>query len=397
MKNKKHLAVVVACQTAFGREVVSGVIEYCKQHPQWRPFVAWEHSAESMKAVISERHADGVIAEVWRPEQMRVLQKSKAPIVEVSGAWSTTKLARVQSDNEAVGRLVATHLMERGFRHFGHFSVHTSRSQILYAGRRAGFVRELQKAGFQCNTEVYELNSMTRLCNVGEAVSQEVALDKWLAGLPKPAGVMCDNDHRAGELVLACQQAGIRVPDEIAVVGVGNDELACHVCSTHLSSVDIVPLRIGYAAASVIDRMSRTGTAPKAPVLLEPAGVVVRESSDIFTSENMAFVAAMRFIQEHAHQAIQVKDILKEVPVCRRTLEEDFLALLGRTPGRQIRHVRIQRAKNLLVESELPVGSIATQVGFASAMVFSEAFRKEAGMRPGEYRTKNRFDPSAMI
>jgi len=349
-----------------------------------------------METVVSEGRANGIIAEIWRADQLKVLRKCKTPVVDVSGGWDTMIPPRVQCDNHTAGGMAAEHLMERGFTRFAYFSTSVYPYRALHADERLeGFAGKLKRAGFECNSGMFQLNVPWRLCNLGEEIAEQEDVVNWLDKLPKPVGVLCSNDLRAAELVHACHHVVARIPNDVAIVGVGNDELACNVCSTPLSSVDISPFKTGYAAASVIDRMSRTGKAPKAPVVIEPAGVVVRESSDIFTSDNKAFVAAMQFIQDHAHEPIQVMDILKVVPVCRSTLERDFVRLLGRTPVSQLRQVRVGRAKKLLVESDMSIDAIAIRVGFASVTVFSDVFLRETTMRPGEYRKKNRFDLGA--
>lgn len=393
-KKKKLLAVVVACQTTFGRGVIGGVIKFCREHPSWELYVEWEHSGAGLKRVLFEHEADGVISEIWFPDQLHDVEKCRVPIVDVSGSWDRMRPMPVHVDNVEVGRVVARHFMERGLRRFAYYSSYPQGFRALCAEqRREGFVDELRKSGLPCDSGIPERNVAWRLCTLGEVVTEQHALAKWLAGLKRPVGVMSVDDFKAKEVVLACHRQGIPIPIEVALSGVGNDDLACQICSTPLSSVDVAPAKVGYAAAEVIDRAVRTGKYPRKPVLIQPAGFVVRQSSDIFASEDKHVAWAMQFIQDHAHEPIQVKDILQVVPVCRRTLEKSFRKLVGRMPGEQICHVHVERAKKLLLETDLTLASVAEQSGFSSASLFSDIFRREVGTRPGQYRRKFRILP----
>jgi LacI family transcriptional regulator len=343
-----------------------------------------------MKGILAERKADGVIAEIRVTEQLRLIQKCEVPAVDVSGEWETMNPFRVQADDEAAGRLAARHLLERGFKNFAYYYAcrYGSRA-ICFEQRKKGFIGELKKAGFTCNTSVVELGTLWHRCTLGEMIDGQEALSKWLIKLPKPVGLMCADDHKAEEVAIACRAQRINVPEEVAVVGVGNDDLACQICETPLSSVDLAPHKIGYAAARLIDRAVKTHKMPRKPILIDPAYVVVRESSNIFASANKAMVAALAFIQDHAHEPIRVDDILRDVPVCRRSLENYFRTHIGRTPGQQICHVHIERAKKLLAETGLSLAAVAEASGFTSAPMLSEVFLRQTKLRPGEYRRQS--------
>jgi LacI family transcriptional regulator len=389
------MAVLVDFHTGFGRGVFAGILSYCREHPGWHTFYSWEHSVAEMKRALSEGQADGVVVEIRKPEQLRLIRQYKVPTVDVSGEWETTHPFRVQSNDEAAGRLAARHLVERGFKNFGYYySYRWASSGGCFERRRKGFLSELATAGFSCDTNVAELAVPWHCCTLAEMAGEREALAKWLVKLPKPVGLMCADDYKAEEVAIVCRDQGIHIPKDVALVGVGNDDLACQICDTPLSSVDIAPHKIGYAAARVVDCAARTQKMPSKPVLIEPLYVVVRGSSNIFASDNKELIDALTFIQEHAHEPLRVGDVLRKVPMSRRALENAFRTHVGRSPGEQICHVHVERARKLLAETDLPLRTVSDLSGFTSASSLSDVFLREIKLRPGEYRRQARAVPS---
>ena len=383
MDKPKRLALLLPCQSTFGRGVVRGVREYCHEHGAWDFWIetTCERTAfQRLRNVLAVWPATGLIAEVWYPDQARAMREFDFPVIEVSGSWQALGL-RVQADNDIVGRMAAGHFLERGLKRFAFYGV----KGVLHSEqRKEAFARELRKAGFACATNEFR----PRRPDVNP-LGERTAVGQWLAGLDKPIGLMCDTDFRAREVIFACQQAGIRIPIDVAVVGVGNDDMTCELTGVPISSVDLAPGRIGYLAASLIDRPSRGRKPPRKCVLVEPAGLIVRRSSDILQAENERVAEAVRFIQHHAHESIRVEDVLAAIPISRRALERNFQQLLGRSPREQIFHVHVELAKRLLVDTDWPVAQVAQRSGFTSAPILSDVFLRRVGQRPGEYRRNN--------
>jgi LacI family transcriptional regulator len=192
------------------------------------------------------------------------------------------------------------------------------------------------------------------------------------------------------QVVEACRLAGLRVPDEVAVVGVDNDDLFCGLARPSLSSIIVPAERIGFEAAAVLERLLAGAKAPRNPRLIPPAGVVTRQSSDVLAGGDPDVTAAVRFIRDHGHRPISVEDVLRAVPVSRRSLERRFRALLGRGLGEEIRRAHLQRAKDLLAATALSVTEVAGQAGFAGVHYLSRVFRQETGLTPTAYRRQVR-------
>jgi LacI family transcriptional regulator len=215
-------------------------------------------------------------------------------------------------------------------------------------------------------------------------------LCRWIAALERPAGVLCASDRRARYFVRCCQRAGIAVPDDASVVGVDNEEFVCALEPPALSSIPQSNERIGYEAAGILDSLMRGEAIASAPVLIPPDRVITRASSDLFGHGDPLIERAVRFIVSRAHENIGVADVARAAGVSRRTLEMRFVAALGRTPGTQIARARLDRAKMLLRNTDIPVKQVARSSGFRYASYLTSQLRRECGLSPLEYRSQYR-------
>jgi LacI family transcriptional regulator len=200
---------------------------------------------------------------------------------------------------------------------------------------------------------------------------------------------MCCYDVAAREVLDVCRELNISVPEEIAVVGVDNDEVLCEVSQPPLTSVALDTRRIGIEAASMLDRLMH-GESVGSPVIVEPCGIVTRRSSDTLAIEDRHIAVALGFIRRHACEGIEVSDVLAQVPLSRRTLERRFRQQVGCSPLAEINRVRLDRAKQFLKETELKLDAIAAHSGFAHTPYMAAQFRKQFGVTPGEYRKTHR-------
>jgi LacI family transcriptional regulator len=225
--------------------------------------------------------------------------------------------------------------------------------------------------------------------NVGSD-SEFRGIVQWLQALPRPVGIFACNDNRALQVLEACQQIGFSVPDEVAVIGVDDDELLCQLCNPPLTSVLPNARLIGFEAAAMLSRMMNGERLASQTRYVEPIRVVERQSTDATAVNDPKIASALRYINEHACEGIDVSDVLRAVPVSRTLFDSRFKALLGHSPHQHIINKRIERAKHLLFDSDLAITVIAELVGFLTASYLSTVFKRETGMTPYAYRTKLR-------
>jgi LacI family transcriptional regulator len=215
---------------------------------------------------------------------------------------------------------------------------------------------------------------------------EQATLADWLRSLPKPVGLTACNDICGREVLQACASAGLRVPDDVAVVGVDNDELMCELSGPPLSSVVLDLERAGYEAAKLLDGLMSGDSVGRHVVPVEPVYVVTRQSSDVIGQDDASVATALRFIKNYAGRPISVCDVVEQVHVSRRTLERRFSCVLGRSISSEITQCRLERAKHLLLETDLPSYRVAEGAGFGTIKSFNRVFRREAGVSPQRFR-----------
>jgi LacI family transcriptional regulator len=379
----KTIVVCAAFETSFGQGVAEGVLLYCQSHGKWEYRFApnTPEGVSRLRYLTRFSGLDGIICEGWYAKLLLNLRQFRVPIIDVHGGFLPEFQCRVTCNNIEVGRIGARHLRERGLRHFAFYGI----SDLLYSRQRQeGFLAELAPTFEPPHVFTLDLPRPIR----HDTAEERRHVAGFLRNAPKPLGIMCSHDFRALEVLCACRDLRLRVPEDVAIVGVGNDAITGKASYCPITSIDMSPVRTGVVAAMWIDRMCRGLSGPRKPVLIEPAGVIPRLSSDILNAGNPAVVDAIRFIRDHAHTSIKVQDVLREVPISRRALEENFQTLLGRTPSQEIFRCHIDRAKQLLGESNLPLKSIFEQCGFTSQSAFSTIFKKSAGITPSQYRVQ---------
>ena len=213
---------------------------------------------------------------------------------------------------------------------------------------------------------------------------------RWLADLPKPVGLMACNDDRGREVLAACRQAKLRVPEEVAVVGVDNDELLCELSDPPLSSVALGAERAGFEAAALLDQLMAGRSKEPQRLVASALGVVARRSTDLSLHEDPEVAAAVKYIRDNAGRPIRVYDVVAGLGDARRTLEIRFQQALGRSIHAEIQRVRLERARRLLLETDLPLSKIAQASGFSSPSYLAAVFHRHLGVTPVKYRANNR-------
>jgi len=361
----KRVAVVMQPVRPYCRAVLRGVTAVSTQ-------AGWECiliPAEAPPPVDLAGFVQGLLGHFSEKVLLEHVRRARVPAVDISPAQPHVRLPRVSTDDLAVGRLAAAHLLSLGLSQFAFFGTSDHYSRL----REEGFKQALAAAGLPCHV----------LHNGAGAAD---ALEQWLRRLPKPLGVLASTDGRALDILAACRKLGLPVPASVAVLGVDNDEVFCELANPTLSSIALSTQRIGYEAARLLDRLM-AGGAPETPALLvPPAGVVARRSTDLPLIFDADVAAAVRYISLHVRDHLQVADVLREVPVSRRSLEQRFRKALGRTPAAEIRRAQIEVAKQMLSETDESMARVAKAAGFSNAKQFGASFHHETGEAPRQYR-----------
>jgi LacI family transcriptional regulator len=378
-----RVALIIETSVIYGRRILSGIARYLRSHHRWSVFLEQHELGTRPPAWLFSGRWDGILSRPTDPELARLFRKMRVPVVDLNDLYEDLGLPWVGSDHASIGRLGASHLLERGYRHFA-FAGFTG--ERWAAQRRDGFRTVIKAKGYPVS--VYE--SSWRGPQVPHWDKDLEGIVGWLRGLPQPLALMTCNDVRGLHVLDACARLGALVPEQVAVVGVDNEEVLCELCSPPLSSVEPDPERIGYSAAELLDALMAGD--PRVPKrrLIEPLGVMARRSTESLAIEDRVVAAALRIIRDQAVFGCSVNDVLRHVRVSRSVLERRFRRHLKRSPQEEIRAVQLSRVKQLLTETDFTLEHIAGLSGFEHPEYMSVVFRRTCGLTPGQYRRRHR-------
>ncbi|HZN66960.1 MAG TPA: DNA-binding transcriptional regulator [Tepidisphaeraceae bacterium] len=376
----RRVAIVMKPVRQFCRGVLRGVANVSVP-AGWECVVI---AADAQGGIDLGGHFDGLIGHLADPALLEQVRRTGAPAVDVSSASDRSPLPRVTTDDVAVGMLAAAHLLSLGLPHLAYFGRRSDPESRL---RGEGFVHAAGAAGVAGVSCHFSPNGPPDPAR--RADPPGVVLDDWVRRLPKPIGVLADTDSRALDLLAACGRLRIAVPGSVAVLGVDNDDVFCELANPPLSSIALSAQDIGYEAARMLERLMAGGGAEE-PLLVPPAGVVQRRSTDLPGIMDHDVAAAVRFISLHVKDDLQVADVLREVTLSRRSLEQRFLKALGRTPAAEILRAQVEVARQMLRETEEPMARVALAAGFSNAKQLGTSFRHATGLTPSAYRRESR-------
>jgi LacI family transcriptional regulator len=386
MPSKRAKEIALAFPRGAHQEVlINGVLRHAVEHDcNWSYVTAPESLALSVLDLRGWR-GDGIIAAINTPAEAACVRELPMPVVNISGTLANSPVPRVSLDNAMVGRMAAAHLIERGFEEFAYYGLqHVAYSTV----RHDAFSARLTQEGFRTATL---LMPPTYRAKAEHWRVQQRKLLKWLGVLPTPIGLFAVTDYRAQQVLDACRQVGLRVPQQVAVVGVDNEEVICAHVQPPLTSVARNNQQEGYHAAAMLNHLIRGKPVDNVEEWIPPLGVVARESTETVAFRDPRLREAIEYLNQHIGDPINVQELASHVGVSRRWMEYAFRAALGESPYQYLRHRRLELAQHLLeAETTAKIHKVARRTGFTSAKQLSVAFCQEFGCSPREYqRRKN--------
>ncbi|QDU64280.1 Xylose operon regulatory protein [Planctomycetes bacterium Pan216] len=382
MASESNILLLIETSSGFTRRLIRGVSEFCNRQSRWNlqldeggPEMLGENWNRRKSSWRQESRPDGIIAHVESPAIWSELCETGLPLINVSGIDWGESVPWVDVNNRTVCRMVVDDFVGRGFKELAYCGVES----IPWSQRRHRFFEhECGKRKVNCRAR--------QLPGLALDLAEMRRLAEWLSSLPKPFAVMGCNDACARWVATACLHANLRVPDEAAIIGVDNDELVCELSEPTLSSVIPNTEKIGHAAAVVLDEILTHGR-PVHPIPnIDPIGIESRHSTDAAAIGQDLIRLAMRFVHGHAHEGINVDDVLRSVPISRTALENGFRQMLGRTPLAELTRLRMLKARQLLTSTSLSLTEIASRVGYDRVDYFSTVFKREHGVSPSSFR-----------
>jgi LacI family transcriptional regulator len=388
IRTPHRVAVVIEASNAYGRGLLAGIHRHVREHDPWTVFLPEHGRGTPPLESLARWRGDGIIARIETEAIATVIgdlrRKQRIPVIDVSAARLLPGIPYVETDDAAIARLAADHFLEREFRSFAFLGDRRFRWSI----NRCRVFTDVLAAHGRAVSVLDEPAS--------EDGGDDEAVGRWIAGLPRPLAVFCCYDIRGRQALDACRRAGVAVPDQVAVLGVDDDELLCGLASPPLSSVIPDAMGAGRLAAELLDGLMRGGRLDRDEWLLPPLGISTRQSTDVVAVDDALVSGAVQFIRDHACRGIKVADVARAAGATRRALESRFMKCLGRTPHAEIAQVQFRRIEQLLRETDLPLAAVAERAGFRHAEYMTVAFSRHYGLPPSRWRQRQRGTASGL-
>ena len=377
INNQKVFNVLLLIDTSgtFGRGFLKGIALYSSNY-SWN-LVSFLRGIVTPDFISTD--ADGVIMYYSRTN-MKYLAKYR-PAILLGPPEKTKDFPHVRTDFAGCGRKCAEYLLNKGFRRFAY----CGNRKIAWSNEYGEyFSKAIKEAGFE--TYIY------RQPKVKTWTDERPFVVKWLKSLPKPIGLLAANDERAQYVINACMFANLRIPEDVSILSITNDELLCNLPKPPLSSLMINMEKAGYEAAELLHKfMTGREKMARQEIVIEPMYVVERQSTNILAVEDEVVAQVVQFIRKNAQEPIQVRDVVKVVAVSRRNLEMRFKKIFGHSILKEINQARVNQIIRLLIETDLSLMQIAMNLKYTSYFNICRFFKKETGISPLAYRKKHRY------
>ncbi len=361
----------------YQRAMVEGIIEHTYDRGLWEILLAPER--EMLQAHLAADEApDGCIA-VYGKADRDLLISLDVPTVLLLHHTPLADFSLVTDDESAVAALAIDYYRQRGLERLAFFD-----SLAPPTLRRTSFEQHAAKVNLPCHAY-----PPIGYCVTEDWNGRTEAVGDWILSIPKPVGVLCFHISEAQQLSMACRRRGIRVPEEVAILSTNGDDIECHLAHPPLSAIDLGGERLGRAAAERLSQMMAGGSREPTMLRLPPTGITRRQSTDLQAASDPHVAEAIELIRRNASEGLSVREIVRESGLSRRRLEYAFKRTVGRTLHQQIRYERIEQAKRLLIRTDLSLTDIALRCGFSYPARLSEAFRRELGTTPSQFRAEN--------
>lgn len=386
MKGRPRIALALPDSKPWGlTRFLNGVNDYAREQGNWITIacpISTHNPNDFPLDLKGLKHwkGNGIILQSDDKKLLGTLLASRIPFVNIdSDLPFNPQIPRVTQNDRQIGRLAAKHLIERGLKNL---AFHGVRGRWYCDERLAGFKQAASESGIKVNH--FSLSHIHRDALWNERFQP---LKKWLQSLPLPSGVFASHDYRGLMILDACQDIGLRVPDDVAVISSDNDVSVCEYCTPTLSSVCINAYRMGYESAALLDRLMHRATPPKDPILIEPGEVMARESTNVLHIADPIVKKAIDYMELHFKDSFKMDAVADEAAASRRLLEMRFREEMKSSPAEYLAALRVKKAKAMLVSAaRQPLEEVARSCGFGTGKNLRAAFRRILGISPADVK-----------
>ena len=386
-----RVLIITDFTESFSHKLLAGLVDYSRRKEQWivrrmPPSYKAQIGIPGIIRVAKEWDVDAVIGQFEPTDEVGLFAENGIVAIAQDFKKKFTSIPNVTGDYIGTGKMAARFFIDRGFRNYGFFGF----NDVCWSDERCdGFRREVEAAGFGGSFYAYRMQESDMLWYY-----QRNRLREWLQMIPKPIAIMACDDNQGTNLVEACHSLGIRIPSEVSIMGVDNDETLCSLGSTTLSSVQVDIEEGGRQTAALVERLVADPSAPAEDVVLKPVKIVERMSTAAFATDDQQILKALLFIHRNALKKISVSDVMTEAALSRRLLERRFKSVTGKTLYEYITDQKLRHFAEQLQETDEQVINIALSMGENDTKSISRRFKQLYGCTPVEWREKQRKDKS---
>lgn len=373
---------------AFAHNLLRGILEYSKGREPWvvcrmPPAYRERYGIDGVLKWACEWKADVIIGQFDDNDPVELFREQGIVVLAQDFKSRFATIPNITSEYRLTGRMVADFFLQKGFRHFAFYGY----KDVVWSSERCeGFRERITRQGFGDDFREFQHQRLENLWFYDSA-----PLADWLKSLPRPTALMACDDNQGNRITEICRVSGIRIPEEIAVMGVDNDEMNCNLSEPPLSSIKLNIEKGGYEAAQLIERLIFNKEALYEDVVIHPGPIVNRLSTDIYATDDPYIRVALQYIHQHLQTKISVTDIVRRVPLSRRLLEMRFKQVTGQPVYQYIFNLRMERFAQQLLASNDPIAEVAMSVGLVDYKNLARQFKVQKGCSPSEFRKRHQM------
>ncbi|MDO1448968.1 DNA-binding transcriptional regulator [Rhodocytophaga aerolata] len=367
----------------YFKSLLRGITRYSVDHGPWAfcrmpQFYRETIGIEGILEWAKDWGANGIIGQFYNHCEVGKFTQAGIAVIAQDLQERFEEIPNITGAYHETGQMGADYFLKKGFNHFAFYGF----QNIVWSRERAeGFEARVKEAGYRVHYFEPEESNAIALWYYKPS-----ALSRWLKSLPKPIALMACDDNQAHHISEACRHAGIRIPEEVAVLGVDNDEMLCCIADPPLSSISQGAEKGGYEAARLIEYMINTQDFNPYNIVVKPTQLITRQSTDIYATNDKYIVSALKYIHQNVDKNLKVEQVLKEVPLSRRSLEKRFFQITGYPVYEYIYNLRIEKFTQKLLETDMTIFEIALDLGLNDSKNIARQFKQLKGLTPVEYR-----------
>jgi LacI family transcriptional regulator len=370
----------------YSKALLKGIAKYSREHGPWIfcRMPLFHRETVGIDGILKwalEWGADGIIGQFYNDPNIGKIIEAGIPVIAQDFKKRFDEIPNITGAHYEAGQMGADYFLKKGFKNFAFYGF----KDIVWSQERAeGFEERVTKGGHKVHYFEHKMAHPSELWYYKPS-----SLGKWLKSLPKPIALMACDDNQGQHITEACRLYGIRIPEDMAVLGVDNDEMICDFSDPPLSSIGQDAEKGGYDAAKLLDHMMKNGMKDYYDIIVKPTQVITRHSTDIYATNDDHIASSLKYIHQNIDKNLHVDEVVKQVPLSRRALEKRFIEVMGYPIYKYIYNLRIEKFTQKLLDTDMSVFEIALDMGLSDSKNIARQFRQVKGCNPSEYRNKH--------